>query len=329
MAADRAIAPGEAAPDLYLDGRGEVRPAWYRLLSHLTRNRKAVVGLLILATFGGLALLAPVVKPGSPNAFVDSPTLPPSWKHILGTTGNGQDVLQQLLWGGRISLTVAFTVGALTTSVSTIIGMGSAYLGGRSDAVLTMLMNVFLLIPGLPLIVTLAIFLPPGAVTIVLVLAFTGWAWPARIMRAQALSLCERDFVLASVVSGERGWRVVLQEMLPNMWSIVVASFMGSTVYAIGAEASLEFLGLGDAHQVTWGTMLYWAENHADLEQGAWWTFLPPGLAIALVAFALTMCNYAMDEITNPRLRAVKEQMKRARRARWWPGGSRSPRAAG
>ena len=327
MAVDRAAVTGEAVLDLSLDGGGETRPAWYRLLAHLTRNRKAVIGLAILVTVGAAALLAPVLKPGSPTAFVDSPTLPPSLKHLLGTTGNGQDVLQQLLWGGRISLSVAFTVGALTTSLSAIIGMGAAYLGGRGDAILTMLMNVFLLIPGLPLIVTLAIFLPPGAITIVLVLSFTGWAWPARVMRAQALSLRERDFVLAAVVTGERGWRVVLQEMLPNMWSIVVASFMGSTVYAIGAEASLEFLGLGNAHQVTWGTMLYWAENHADLEQGAWWTFVPPGLAIALVAFALTMCNYAMDEITNPRLRAVRDSMKRARRARWWPGASRTARA--
>ncbi|MBO0701886.1 MAG: ABC transporter permease, partial [Candidatus Dormibacteraeota bacterium] len=184
------------------------------------------------------------------------------------------------------------------------------------DAILTLVMNVFLLIPGLPLIIVLALFLPPGAVTIVLVLSFTSWAWPARIIRAQALSLRNRDFVAAAVVSGERAWRVMLGEMLPNIWSIVVAHFMGATVYAIGAEAALEFIGLGNVHQVTWGTMLYWAENNADLEQGAWWTFMPPGLAIALVAFALVMCNYAMDEITNPRLRAIKMAIKRE--GRWW-----------
>lgn len=294
---------------------GDERHAWLRTLVVLTRNRKAAVGIGILCGFGLLALLAPVLRPGNPAAFVADPSLTPSLQHPLGTTGNGQDVLQQLLWGARVSLSVAFVVGALTTTLSAAVGMAAAYVGGRGDAVLTTLMNVFLLIPGLPLIVTLAVFLPPGAVTIVLVLSFTGWAWPARILRAQALSLKQRDFVAAAVVSGERAWRVIAQEMLPNMWSIVVASFMGSTVYAIGAEASLEFLGLGDVHQVTWGTMLYWAVNHADLEQGAWWTFVPAGLTIALIAFSLTMVNFAMDEITNPRLRAIKQSI---RRERWW-----------
>jgi peptide/nickel transport system permease protein len=316
------IAEPPAAP-------GDARPAWQRTALHMLRNRKAVAGLVIVCLMVLLALLAPLIRPGDPSAFIAAPTLDPSLQYLLGTTGNGQDVLQQLLWGARVSLTVAFLVGVLTTALSTVLGMSAAYLGGRVDGFLTMLMNVFLLIPGLPLIVTLALFLPPGAVTIILVLSFTGWAWPARILRAQALSLRERDFVAAAIVTGERGWRVVLSEMLPNMWSIVVASFMGSTIYAVGAEASLEFLGLGDVHQVTWGTMLYWAVNHADLEQGAWWTFVPAGLAIALFAFALTMMNFAMDEITNPRLRAIKQAIKRERWNRWRSLGRRNLRVAG
>ena len=303
-------------------GEEDRQRSWLRTVRHLARNRKAMAGVAVLCVFGLLALLAPVLRPGNPSAFVADPSLPPSADFPLGTTGNGQDVLQQLLWGSRLSLSVAFTVGVLTTVISAAAGLGAAYLGGRVDAALTTLMNVFLLIPGLPLIVVLAVFLPPGAATIVFVLTVTGWAWPARILRAQALSLKERDFVAAAVVSGERSWRIVSQQILPNMWSIVVASFMGSTVYAIGAEASLEFIGLGDVHQVTWGTMLYWAVNHADLEQGAWWTFVPPGLAIALIAFSLTMINFAMDEITNPRLRAIKQPMARRR---WW----RLPVAAG
>ncbi|HEX4215131.1 MAG TPA: ABC transporter permease [Candidatus Dormibacteraeota bacterium] len=286
---------------------------WLRWLQLMLRNRKALFGVVILALFGVIALLAPVIRPGNPTAFVAASSLSPSWAHPLGTTGNGQDDLQQLLWGARVSLSVAFLVGTITTLIATLVGIAAAYLGGTGDAVLSLLMNVFLLIPGLPLIITLALFLPPGAVTIVLVLAFTGWAWPARILRAQALSLRQRDFVAAAVVSGEPGWRVMVGEMLPNIWSIVVANFMGSTVYAIGAEAALEFIGLGDVHQVTWGTMLYWAENFGDLEQGAWWTFVPPGLAIALVAFGLIMCNYAMDEITNPRLRSIRREMRSSR----------------
>lgn len=312
--------PAETEPAA--DDAEDNQRAWLRTVRRLSQNRKAVAGVVVLVGFGLCAILSPLLRPGNPSAFIADPSLPPSARFPLGTTGNGQDVLQQLLWGSRVSLGVAFSVGVLTTIISVAIGLAAAYAGGRVDAGLTTLMNVFLLIPGLPLIVVLAVFLPPGAVTIVFVLTVTGWAWPARILRSQALSLKERDFVAAAVVSGERSWRIISQQILPNMWSIVVASFMGSTVYAIGAEASLEFIGLGDVHQVTWGTMLYWAVNHADLEQGAWWTFVPPGLAIALIAFSLTMINFAMDEITNPRLRAVKQQVVRR-------GWRRQPATAG
>jgi peptide/nickel transport system permease protein len=305
-------------------GADEPEALWRRWVRRFTRNKKALFGLAILVLFGLVALLAPVLRPGDPSAFIASPDLAPSGRFPLGTNGNGQDVLQQLIWGARISLVDAFAVGVLTTALSTILGIAAAYVGGRGDDAITVVTNVFLVIPGLPLIVTIAIFLPPGALTIVLVLTFTGWAWPSRIVRGQALSLRRRDFVAAAIVSGERDWRVMVQEILPNMWSVVVANFMGSTIYAIGTEASLEFLGLGNVHQVTWGTMLYWAENHADLLQGAWWTFLPPGFAIAIVAFALALCNFAVDEITNPRLRVLKRLLPRAVRGGWrlWPRAS-------
>jgi len=121
------------------------------------------------------------------------------------------------------------------------------------------------------------------------------------------LSLREKDFVSAAVVSGEGSRRIIFSEIMPNMSSIIVASFLGSTVYAIGAESGLEFLGLGNISKVTWGTNLYWASNNAGLLTGAWWTFVPAGLCIAVVAFALVMVNYAMDEITNPRIRSLSE----------------------
>ena len=173
-------------------------------------------------------------------------------------------------------------------------------------ALLNLFTNVFLLIPGLPLLITLASFLPQGMVTVILVLTFTGWAWPARVFRSQMLSLREKDFVYASVVSGERLHRIVFVEILPNMGSLVVSSLFGAVVYAIGADAGLAFLGFENVNIVSWGTMLYWSSNSSALLQQAWWTFLPPGLCIALVSFATTMLIYAMDEVTNPRLRSEK-----------------------
>src|SRR4029078_85974 len=171
-----------------------------------------------------------------------------------------------------------------------------------ADGTLSVLINVFLVIPGLPLAIVLAADLPPGPGSIALVLSFAGWAWSARVFRAQALTLRNREFIQAAIVSGEGSLRVVFIELLPNMASLVASAFIGTTVYAIGAEVGLEFLGLGDPGSVTWGTNLYWASNDSALLTGAWWTFVPTGFCVALVGFALTMLNYAIDEVTNPRL---------------------------
>ncbi len=273
----------------------------------LLTQPKAVIGLVILIIFILMAIFAPVIAPGDPGRFVDKPHLPPSGEHWLGTSGQGQDIFTQVVWGARISLFIGFSVGFLSTVLGLMIGMIAGYIPGIVDGVLNMFTNVFLLIPGLPLLITLASFLPPGLITVMLVLTFTGWSWPARVFRSQTLCLREKDFVSASVVSGERTGRIVFSEILPNMLSLVVSSFFGSVTYAIAADAGLAFLGFENVNAVSWGTMLFWASNNSALLQEAWWTFLPPGLCFALVSFATTMLIYAMDDITNPRLRSEKE----------------------
>jgi peptide/nickel transport system permease protein len=268
---------------------------------------KAIIGLVILSIFILMAVFAPWIAPNDPNKYVGLAHQPPSLDHWLGTTGQGQDVFSQMVWGSRISLLIGFSVGILSTLLGLGIGMISGYIPGVVDGVLNMFTNVFLLIPGLPLLITLASFLPQGMVTVMLVLTFTGWAWPARVFRSQVLCLREKDFVSASVVSGERTPRIVFSEILPNMLSLVMSSLFGAVIYTIGADAGLAFLGFENVNIVSWGTMLYWASNSSALLQEAWWTFVPPGLCIALVSFATTMLIYAMDEVTNPRLRSEKE----------------------
>lgn len=275
-------------------------------LRRLLSSRKAAFGAAVVAAFAVMAIAGPAVV-GDPTAFVAVPHLPPSWNHLLGTTGQGQDVLAQTIAGARITLTVGFTVGVLVTLAGALFGITAGYLGGRADAVLSVLINVFLVIPGLPLAIVLAAYLPPGPGSIILVLSFAGWAWSARVFRAQALTLRGREFIQAAIVSGEGPMRVVFVEMLPNMASLVASAFITTTVYAIGAEVGLEFLGLGDPGSVTWGTNLYWASNDSALLTGAWWTFVPTGLCVALVGFGLTMLSYAIDEVTNPRLAAGSE----------------------
>ncbi len=296
-------AAGAAAP-------GVGRPGWGSLrgrLAPVLRNRKAAVGAVILVAFALVALLAPVLAPGDARDIVARRHLAPSGEHWFGTTGAGQDVFAQTVWGARLTLAIGVAVGLLTTGVAVLLGMTAGYFRGRIDDALSLLMNVFLIIPSLPLLVVLAAFLGSGNPTyFVFVLALTGWAWPARVLRSQTLSLREKDFVAAAEVGGESRFRIIFREILPNMMSIVVAGFFGSTIYAIGALTALEFLGLGNPSSITWGTNLYWAGNNGALLTGAWWTVLPAGLCIALVAFAFALVNFAVDEVTNPRLRAQR-----------------------
>jgi len=273
----------------------------------LLSQRKAFFGIIVLAIFVLVAIFAPVISSGDPTRFVARQNQPPSAEHWLGTTGQGQDVFAQVVRGSRISLLVGFTVGLLITVLGLAIGMTAGYLGGFADGLLNVFTNVFLIIPALPLLITLASFLPPGIVTVTFVLTITSWAWPARVFRSQTLSLREKEFVSASIVGGEGTFRIIFSEILPNMMSLVVSSFFGNVIYAIGADVGLAFLGFENVTTVSWGTMLYWAQNNSALLQGAWWTFVPPGMCVAFVAFATTMLIYAVDEITNPRLKTEKE----------------------
>jgi peptide/nickel transport system permease protein len=267
----------------------------------LTTQPKASVGASILVVFLAMALVGPWLV-GDPQAFLAVPHASPSWAHLLGTTGQGQDVFAQTVVGARVTLGVALLSGLGVVGIGALVGGAAGYTGGRVDDLLTLLINVFLLLPGLPLMVVLAAWLPSGPATMTAVLVVTGWAWNARVLRAQVLSLRSRDYVSAARVSGEASWRIVLFEILPNMAGLLVSSFIGATVYALGAQVGLEFLGLGDLSRVTWGTNLYWASNDAALITGAWWTFVPTGACIAGVAFALSLLNFGIDEISNPRL---------------------------
>ena len=279
-------------------------------LHALRRNRKALIGAAIMSSFAFLALVGPFLV-ADPQAFVGRPLTPPGSDFWFGTTGQGQDVLAQTIVGARSTLAIGFFVGILVTLISALIGISAAYFGGRVDDVLTLITNVFLVIPGLPLMVVLAAWLPPSPLSIILVLTFTGWAWGARILRAQTMAIRKQDFVAAAIVSGESHLRIIFQQLLPNMASLMVAGFIGTTMAAIGAQVALEFLGLGDVGAVTWGTNLYWAINDSALITGSWWTFVPTGICLALVGFGMTLLNFAIDEVTNPRLAAETHFAKR------------------
>ncbi|HEX9036023.1 MAG TPA: ABC transporter permease [Ktedonobacterales bacterium] len=282
-----------------------LRDAWRAL----TSNAKVTVGLVIVVLFILLAAAGPLFIHSDPNAFGTDISASPSLAHPLGTTSYGQDVLAQVVYGARVSVALGFITGIISTIISVVVGLVSGYYGGLTDESLSVVTNVFLVLPTLPLAIVLASFLPyKGPLTIGFVLTVTGWSWGARVLRAQTLSLRNREFVTAARAVGEPDWRIIFFEIFPTEIGVVVAQLLGTIIYVILAEAGLEFLGLGDLGSVSWGTMLYWAGNNDALLVGSWWWFVPPGLCIALLGAGLAFLNFGIDEIANPRLRAVTPQ---------------------
>ncbi len=277
---------------------------WRDVWRMVSRNRKASMGLIVVGIFVLIAIFGPLILRQDPHTFSNDVLQPPSVAHWFGTTNFGEDVFLQTVVGARFSVFMGLGIGLVTTIISVIVGLTSGYFLGWVDEVLSLVSNVFLVLPTLPLAILLAAFLPnKGPIAIGFVLTITGWSWGARVLRSQTLSLRNRDCVEAARASGESTWRIIFYEILPNQTSIVAAQFFGTVVYVILAETALEYLGLGDITAATWGNMLFSASNNSALLQGAWWWFLPPGLCIAILGAALTFVNFGIDEIANPRLR--------------------------
>jgi peptide/nickel transport system permease protein len=268
---------------------------------------KAKAGAILLGLFVLAGVIGPQVAPHSPSYASTNPTLAlhaPTSQFLLGTTQSGQDVLSQLLEGIRLTLELAFLVGLVATVLAVVVGVTSAFLGGVWDDSLSLVSNVFLVIPQLPLLILLLGYLPQkGQTATILVLSVLGWPWGARVIRAQTLAIRNRDFVAAARETGESTWRIIAVEIVPNQVSLIAASFVNTVLYAIGASVALAFLGLADLSSWSLGTMLYWAVSAQALQLGAWWWFVPPGLAVALMGTGLVLLNSGIDEFGNPRLR--------------------------
>jgi peptide/nickel transport system permease protein len=287
-------------------------PQWLRLL---LANPKSRGGLIVISAMILVAIFSPLIATHDPNAFslLDS-RQSPSWHHPFGTTDQGADVFSQVVIGARTSLILGASAAVLATVLATTLGILAAYAGGWIDEAVNFLTNVFLVIPTIPLLVVVSAYLKSrGAVTMILILGLTLWAFEARILRGQALSLRNRDFVLAAKVAGESTWRIIVGELMPNMISRIAAAFVLVFYVAILTAAGLEFLGLGDMQHVSWGVTLYWAQVNSTVLQGEWWPFLFPGLALALTVAALVFILAGLDEVSNPRLRVEKTQRRALR----------------
>lgn len=289
-------------------------PGWLRLLLSTPKGR---TGVFIVSSMVLVGLAAPLIVASSKGvdfSLLDARQAP-SWNHPFGTTDQGSDVFAQVVWGARRSLALGAAAGAIATVIATVLGVFAAYAGGIVDDVLSLVTNVFFVIPTIPLLIDVTAFLHTrGALTMTLVIALTLWAFEARVLRGQALSLRSRDFILAAKVAGESTWRIVFGELLPNMISRIAAAFVLVFYIAILVDAGLEFLGLGDMSKASWGVALYWATVNSSVLQGEWWAFVFPGLAIGITVLGLTLILAGIDEVSNPRLRTIRVPRRLARR---------------
>jgi len=302
-----------AVPTTELVATPAARPTRRRL--RFVANPKAAIGLAIMGVFVALAVVGERIAPHDPSRRSADLMQGPSGAHWFGTTHLGQDIFSQVLVGTRSVVVVGLVAGAVATVLSVLVGVTSGYLSGGGGESLSALSNVFLVIPALPLIIIITSTLPSTSdLAIALVIGLTSWAWGARVLRAQTLSLRRRDYVEAARATGESTWRIIVFEIMPNLTAVIASGFVSTVIFAVISEITLAFIGVSTG-EWNWGTILFWAQSQQALAQGAWWWFVPAGLAIALLGTALSLLNFGIDEFVSPRLRGHGGTGRRSGRA--------------
>jgi peptide/nickel transport system permease protein len=268
----------------------------------LRRHGMFLFGLAIVLSMSALALLAPWIAPYDPAALdLDCILMPPSAEHLLGTDALGRDVFSRLLYGARVSLWVGFVAVGISTAIGIVLGLTSGYFGGWTDELIMRGVDVMLCFPSFFLILAVIAFLEPSLTNIMVVIGFTSWMGVARLVRAETLSLRERDFIAASKLAGASAQRLLFVHILPNALAPVLVSATLGVAGAILVESSLSFLGLGvQPPDASWGNMLMEGKNVLEI---APWMSLWPGLAILITVLGYNLLGESLRDILDPRLR--------------------------
>ncbi|MBE7552262.1 MAG: ABC transporter permease [Anaerolineales bacterium] len=270
------------------------------------RQPMGLIGLVMLIIIILVALLAPLLAPYDPKAAVrvtlDDIYAPPNAQHWLGTDDAGKDVLTNLIYGSRVSLTVGFFAAFISLIIGGLIGIVAGFYGGQVENFLMRLTDILLVIPDLPLMIILIAILGRSLSIIIVVLGILGWTSTARVVRAQTLSVKERKFVQRARAIGAGNMYIVRRHIFPLVFPLMVVNAVITISVAIYNESVLAFLGLGDPTRLSWGQMLQFAFTRGGMSAGAWWSIMPPGLAIVWVVLALTLLGNGLERVFNPRL---------------------------
>jgi peptide/nickel transport system permease protein len=298
--------------DIAIPTANVVEPAaptrWAAIRDYVRRNPELVVGLAIVLTLLLIGWLGPL--------FVDTrlaqpmraiPGQPPSARYPLGTDDQGRNLLAVMVAGLPLTLKIGFLAGAVGLSIGTILGLCAGYLGGMTDTIISMIVDIILTVPGLLILITIAASIKTfiSVEILALVVASLAWARPTRTIRSQVLTLRERGYIQVARRSGASTMEIILLQLLPNLLPYLAASFVTAVSATILASIGLEVLGLGPQNDPTIGMTIYWAIHYNALLRDMWWWWLPPISAVVLMFVGLFLISSGMDEIANPRRRRV------------------------
>jgi len=277
---------------------------WKIMWKRLRRNKLAMLGLIMITIMALAAIFAPFLTPfGRDSVNLVNSNAKPNGTHLLGTDSLGRDILTRLLYGARISLTVGFVSTGLRIVIGVLLGGIAGFYGKTIDNVIMRIADVFSCLPFLPIAITIVAMLKPSIYNMMLVLAILGWPGIARIVRAEILSLREREFMEAATALGISDFRKIIAHLLPNTMASVIVSATIGIAGAILTESSLSFLGLGVAPPTpSWGNMLTDAQNQYVLKN-RWWQWIPPGLAIFIAVMSLNLLGDGLRDALDPRLK--------------------------
>ncbi|WP_181772359.1 ABC transporter permease [Amycolatopsis pittospori] len=269
-------------------------------------NKAGLSGLIFLGVITLLAVLLPVISDESGldvTKATGGSLEGPSGEFWLGTDIDGRSVLLMTFWGARVSLLVGFSAAFLSVFIGAVIGIAAAHFGGWVSGLLLRFTDFFLVLPSLVLAVALAAVLDQGTMTVIVAIGVTAWPSTARLVRAQTLTIESRPYIERSKALGGGHLHIIGKHVLPGVMPLVLANTTLVVGNAVIADATLAFLGVGNANTVSWGAMLEVALNNGAISKGAWWNLLPPGIAIVVVVLAFTLVGRALETVLNPRLK--------------------------
>lgn len=269
------------------------------LITSYQRNRQAMTGIYLLMFILFVALFANVLAPYSPTSMPGEPLQAPCKDFLLGTDSLGRDILSRIIFGTRISLAIGVIAASISGLLGTMVGAIAGYYGGKTDMVLSEIIDIVLMIPTFFLILIVVSIMGSGIFNIMLVIGFTSWPGNARLMRSQAMSLKNRTFVQAARAIGESEKNVIFNYIIPNGIFPVISNTTMQIATAILTEASLSFLGLGDPTAVSWGQMIYAGRSYIT---SAWWAATFPGIAIVITVATFYMIGDGLNKVLNPKL---------------------------